>query len=164
MNRRIPYILSLLVLLVLLAACVPGLGQVIEAPTFRVAPEGVVLLSFEPPLIGSGEAVFRVPLVVSNPNALALKLAGLDFDFYVAERRALSSNFPAGLSLAAWGSSPLTLDIRIPLLQGVELLNDIAAIIAGTPTSYRLVGTVTVNVLGGLQTLPKATLVEGIVN
>ena len=152
-----------LLFVLMLSACVPGVGTVVEAPEFSVAGD-LQVLSFSPPLIGSGEVTLRLPLRVFNPNPLTLELSRLDFDFLVNERLALSSAFTDGFALAAQGERDLTLDISIPLSSGVALVADIGALVQGAPTDYRLNGTVTAEILGVVEVFARTTLVAGRIN
>lgn len=151
----------LFLLLFALTGCIPGAQQLVQSPTFVIIDPGAEVLSFELPLLGSGNAVFRLHMQVTNPNTFALNLAGINFDFFVNDKLAISSSFTEGVNLVAGGSSPLVLDITVPLLRGVELVSDISALLAGASTSFALQGTVSVDVFGGVQVLPSATLVSG---
>lgn len=158
--KRLAWLFLVLLLLALLAACAPATSFV-AAPTFRFLPEGSGLVRLEPPGVGSGAAVFRFNLEAANPNAFGVTLAGLDFELAVNGRRAASSRFVGGVSLAPQGTSPLALEVAVPLVEGVALLGDVARLIAGEPTRYTLTGTVTLEVLGMRQRLPSATLAAG---
>ena len=153
----------LLLALATLSSCVPGVGAVVQAPEFSVAGE-LRVLSFSPPLIGSGEVTLRLPLRVYNPNPVRLELSRLDFDFLVNNRLALSSAFTDGFGLAAEGERDLTLDISVPLANGVALVNDIGALVQGAETNYRLDGRVTAEILGVVEVFAKTTLVSGRIN
>lgn len=148
-------------LLMLLSGCAPGAGQLIASPQFRLIREGSGLQRLDPPGVGPAQAVFRFNLEVTNPNPIGLRLAGLEFDLYVNDRRSVRSQFTDGLTLTAQGSSRLTLDVTVPVREGLELMADLIRLIAGEPTGYRLEGTVTVDILGAAQPLPRATLVAG---
>jgi hypothetical protein len=158
--KRLAWLFSLLLLLALLGACAPATGFV-AAPSFRFVPEGSGLVRLEPPGVGAGAAVFRVNLEATNPNAFGVTLAGLDFELALNGRRAAASRFVGGVSLAPQGSSPLALEVAVPLVEGVALLGDLARLIAGESTRYTLTGAVTLEVLGVRQRLPSATLAAG---
>jgi hypothetical protein len=157
--------LALFTLLTLaLSGCVPGLvAPVVQPPTFSIAGE-LQVLSFEPPLIGRGQVVMRLPMNVYNPNAFELGVTRLDFDLLVNSRLAITSSTTQGLTLVSQGSAPFVLDITIPLQSGIQLIADIAALTQGQATTYQLDGSVTANVLNAIQVFAKTTLVSGRVN
>jgi LEA14-like dessication related protein len=152
-------LLGLLGLSVLLSGCIPGASRLISTPTFRIVDAALVQLN--PPGIGDGAATFRLNLEVTNPNAFGLTLAGLEGNFFINDRQAAATQFRGGVSIAAQGTSPLTLDVRVPLVSGLALLGDLAGLIAGSPTRYRVDGVLTIDVLGTQQRLPSVTLVSG---
>lgn len=152
-------LLGLLGLSVLLSGCIPGASRLINTPTFRIVDAALVQLN--PPGIGDGAATFRLNLEVTNPNAFGLTLAGLEGNFFINDRQAAATQFRGGISIAAQGTSPLTLDVRVPLVSGLALLGDLAGLIAGSPTRYRVDGVLTIDVLGTQQRLPSVTLVSG---
>lgn len=162
MKRRCLAILGLL--LWLLTACAPVTGPLLQAPTFRLIGDGSGLVRLDPPGVGSGAAVFRFNLEVTNPNPFALTLAGIDFDLAINGRRAASSSFVGGIALAPRGTSPLALEVSVPLAEGLQLLGDLVRLIAGEPTSYALQGTVIVDLLGARQRLPAVTLASGTIS
>ena len=158
------FLVLFVVLTGLLSACVPGLQPAVQAPTFAVQPEGIDVVSFSPPLLGSGEVVIRLPMTVRNPNAFSMRLARVDFDLFVNERLAVNGAFTDGLTLVPQGSAPLVLDVRVPLSSGLELLSDVVGLVEGEPTSYRLDGRTTVNVFDVVRVFATATLVSGRIN
>ncbi|MGL4610582.1 MAG: LEA type 2 family protein [Trueperaceae bacterium] len=162
MLRVYPYALAL-ILSLLLSGCVPELVPVVQAPGFSVKGE-LQVVSFEPPLIGSGQVVLRLPMEVYNPNTFELSVTRLDFDLSVNSRVAITSSTTQGLSLVSQGSAPFVLDIAIPLKSGIQLIADIAALRQGQTTSYQLDGSVTADVLNAVQVFAKTTLVSGQVN
>ena len=147
----------------LMSSCVPGVQTVVQAPQFSLRGE-LQLVSFEPPLLGAGQVVFRVPLEVYNPNDFEASLSRIDFDFFVNNRLALSSAFSEGISLKAKASSPLGLAVTIPLSSGIALISDISNLIAGQQTLFHLDGRVTIDVFGVAKIFAKTTLVSGQVN
>ena len=153
-------IVALLLLVLLLNACVPGVDTFVRAPNFKLLTQsGLVRLN--PPGVGSPSATFLFNLEVQNPNSFGFSLAGLDFDLFVNGKRSVRGQFTEGFALAANGSTTLPLEVDVPLERGVSLLADLAGLILGEPTRYRVDGTVAVEVLGTRQTLPSATLVSG---
>lgn len=153
-------LLGFLLLSFLLAGCLPGAASAVQAPQFSLTGE-LEVAAFSPPLIGTGEVTLRLPMTVYNPNPVGLALSRVDFDLYVNSRRAVSSAFTEGISLAAQATRPLVLDVTIPLSDSLELLADITALVQGSTTTYRLDGSVTVTVLGVADVFARTTLVAG---
>jgi hypothetical protein len=161
--RRFPPAILFTVLVITLSGCIPGFAPVVQAPSFSISGE-LQVISFEPPLIGRGQVVMRLPMQVYNPNAFELSVTRLDFDLLVNSRLAITSSTTQGLTLASQGSAPFVLDITIPLQSGIQLIADIAALTQGQATTYQLDGSVTANVLNAIQVFAKTTLVSGRVN
>ena len=157
--RRISAAASLVLLLVV-GACAPG-AQVLSPPTFRLAPSGSGFVRIDPPGVGAGTATFRLALTVENPNPVGVRLAGLDGDLYLRERRAAGASFRGGIDLPARGSAPLTLDVVVPLGAADDVLAAISALVGGAPLPYRLDAAVTVDVFGAPQRFPSFTLARG---
>jgi LEA14-like dessication related protein len=149
----------LLLLVVLLAGCVPG-AQLFAPPTFSlvVGDSGVVRL--DPPGIGSGDVTLRLALDVHNPNPIGVRLAGVDGTLFLNGRRVADTAARNGIDLPASGRGRLTLDTTIPLTGATALIADLASMVSGAPTELRLDAAVAVNVFGALQRLPAATLVR----
>ncbi len=163
LRRFLPTVLFTALALTL-SGCIPGLvAPIVQAPSFSIAGE-LQVLSFEPPLIGRGQVVMRLPMQVYNPNAFELSVTRLDFDLLVNSRLAITSSTTQGLTLASQGNAPFVLDITIPLQSGIQLIADIAALTQGQTTTYQLDGSVTANVLNAIQVFAKTTLVSGRVN
>ncbi len=149
-----------LALLALLAGCLPNLNT-LQPPRFTFMPEGSGLLRLDPPGVGEAQAVFRFNLNVQNPNAFGLHLAGLDGQFFLNGRRVAESSFAGEVNLPAGVSSPLALEVRAPLSEGLPLLADLALLLAGRPTEYRVEAR-PILAFGGLeQPLPSFTIVAG---
>jgi hypothetical protein len=153
----------LVVLAFTLSGCIPSFAPIVQAPSFSISGE-LQVISFEPPLIGRGQVIMRLPMQVYNPNAFELSVTRLDFDLLVNSRLAITSSTTQGLMLASQGSAPFVLDITVPLESGLQLIADIAALTQGQATTYRLDGSVTANVLNAVQVFAKTTLVSGRVN
>ncbi len=151
-------------LMLLLSGCIPGVGVVILAPEFRLRPEGLQVIHFTPPIIGSGNLVLRLPMDVYNPNSVSLEVSRIDFDFFVNSRLAINSSFSQGFGIASQRTKTFPLDITIPLLSGVLLVQDLIGLAEGDYTTYRLDGEVTVNVLDVVRIFARTTLIEGAVN
>ena len=163
LRRFLPTVLFTALALTL-SGCIPGLvAPIVQAPSFSIAGE-LQVLSFEPPLIGRGQVVMRLPMQVYNPNAFELSVTRLDFDLLVNSRLAITSSTTQGLTLASQGNAPFVLDITIPLQSGSQLIADIAALTQGQTTTYQLDGSVTANVLNAIQVFAKTTLVSSRVN
>lgn len=143
-----------------ISSCAPA-AALFSAPTFSFVAEGSGLEQLEPPGVGSGEAVFVMNLIATNPNPVGLRLAGLDFDLAINERRVASSSFRGEVELPAGGSSSMTLEVRVPLRAGAPLLGDLVRLIEGAATRYELSGTVTADAYGSRQRLPRAVLASG---
>ncbi len=161
MKRSTVQIAALLLLVLLLNACVPGASSLVKAPKFKLLTQDSGLVRLNPPGVGSPSATFLFNLEVQNPNSFRLSLAGLDFDLFVNEKWSVRGSFTEGLTLEANGSTQLPLEVDVPLERGIGLLADLAGLIIGEPTRYKIDGTVAVEVLGTRQTLPSATLVSG---
>src|SRR5690606_7355533 len=157
--RRIPAIAAIAILL-LVGACAPG-AQVLSPPTFRLDAAGSGFVRIDPPGVGSGTALFRLALVVENPNPVGVRLAGLDGDLYLRDRRAAGASFRGGIDLPARGTAPLTLDVVVPLGAADDVLAAISALVGGAPLPYRLDAAVTVDVFGAPQRFPSFTLARG---
>lgn len=157
--RRIPAIAAIAILL-LAGACAPG-AQVLSPPTFRLDAAGSGFVRIDPPGVGSGTALFRLALVVENPNPVGVRLAGLDGDLYLRDRRAAGASFRGGIDLPARGTAPLTLDVVVPLGAAEDVLAAVSALVGGAPLPYRLDATVTVDVFGAPQRFPSFTVARG---
>jgi LEA14-like dessication related protein len=150
-------------LIITLSGCIPVFGPVVQAPSFSISGE-LQVVSFEPPLIGTGQITLRLPMQVYNPNAFELSLTRIDFDLFVNSRLAITSSTSQGLSLVSQGSAPFVLDIKVPLESGFQLIADFAALTQGQATTYQLDGSVTATVLNAVQVFARTTLVSGRVN
>ncbi len=148
--------------LVFLSACLPRAAS-LEQPTFRPVPESFALVRLDPPGVGSGTATFSLDLEVGNPNPFALSLSELDFVLFINDRRAARGRSAEGVVLPPRGSERLTLDITAPLSEAPELLDDMARLVAGEPTRYRLEGAATVGAFRLRRRLSSVTLASGTV-
>jgi Late embryogenesis abundant protein len=162
MHRFIPGFIFVF-LAIALSGCIPGFAPVVQAPSFSVNGE-LQVVSFEPPLIGRGQVVLRLPMQVYNPNAFELSVTRIDFDLLVNSRLAITSSTTQGLSLVSQGRATFVLDITVPLESGIQLIADIVALTQGQATTYQLDGSVTATVLNAVQVFAKTTLVSGRVN
>jgi LEA14-like dessication related protein len=165
LNPRRFFPLALFTVLALtLSGCIPSfIAPVVQPPTFSITGE-LQVLSFEPPLIGRGQVVMRLPMNVYNPNAFELGVTRIDFDLLVNSRLAITSSTTQGFTLVSQGSAPFVLDITVPLQSGIQLIADIAALTQGQATTYQLDGSVTARVLDVVEVFAKTTLVSGRVN
>lgn len=157
MKRRL---LLFPLLLLALTGCIPALPS-LQAPEFRLIAEGSGLQSINPSGIGTGEAVFIFYLEAYNPTPFTMNMQGLDFDFYINRRYIADGNTATGVVIPAGGRSRLPVEIRLPLENNLTLLSDFIGLVTGQRTSYRIDGTVVLDIFGFQQALPKITLVEG---
>lgn len=167
MKKILSTIFITVTLVVLLPSCIPNLAgtdPVILAPEFRARPEGLQVIDFSPPLIGSGNLVLRLPIDVYNPNSLSLSVSRIDFDFFVNSHLAISSSFSRGFGIEANRTKTFPLDITIPLLSGITLVQDAVNLVGGGYTTYQLDGKVTINILDVVKVFAKTTLLQGSVN
>jgi len=143
-----------------LGACAPG-ARMLSAPTFAIDQAGTGFVRIDPPGVGDGSALFRVALLVTNPNPFGLKLAALDGDLFFNDTRAAALSFRGGLDVPATGTAPLLLDVRVPLGAAPALLEAIASLVGGSSVRYRLDSAVAVDLLGTVQSFPRFTLASG---
>lgn len=148
-------------LLLALVACAPGATSVVAPPTFRVIEAQTSLVKLEPAGIGQGGALIHLELEARNPNPFPLHLAGLDGDFYLGDQRVAGTSFRQGISLSAGGTSRLGLDIEVPVSGAPQLLSQLARLVSGDGTRYRVDATVSVDVLGAPQQFPSLTVAQG---
>lgn len=149
-----------IVLLVLLASCVPG-ASVVQAPTVAVGPDGARLVRLEPPGVGSGSALIRVDLEIGNPNPVGLALAGLDGELFLSGRSVARSRFPGGLTIPARGNAPLTVEVEVPLNGAVGVADAMARLVQGQGVPYRLELALTVEAFGVTQRFPARPVASG---
>ncbi len=154
--------LTALLALSFLPGCIPRASSV-EPPTFRPLPESFTLVQLEPPGVGSGRAMFRLELSVGNPNTFALSLSRLDFTLFINGRRAAQGSSNEAVNLPPNGSERLTLNITVALGEVPEVLGDMARLVAGEPTPYRLEGAATASAFGLSRRYAGVTLAEGLV-
>ncbi len=152
--------LAPLALLALVAACVPS-ANVLSVPTFSVDTERTGFVRIDPPGVGDGSALFRLALEVENPNAIQIKLSGLDGSLFIGNARAATATFRGGVDVPARGRSTLLVDVLVPLGAAPALLESIGSFVGGTPTPYRLEAAITIDVLGTPQRFPEFTLARG---
>lgn len=150
----------LLALCALIAACAPG-ARVIAPPTFTIDAANSGFVRIDPAGIGDGTATFRLALHVHNPNPVSFKLASLDGGLFVQDVRAASISFRGGLEVRANGSSPFTIDVRVPLGAAPALVDSIARLISAQSVRYRVDAAVGVELLGAVQSFPSFTLAQG---
>lgn len=146
--------------LALLVACAPG-AAVLAPPTFQLDAARSGFVTVDPPGVGDGTALFRLALTVVNPNPVNFKLAGLDGDLFLRDARVASTSFRGAVQVAANKSSPLLLDVKVPLGAAPAVLDSIANLVAGNAVPYRFDAAVTIDVLGAPQRFPSFTLARG---
>ncbi len=149
-----------IVLLALLASCVPGVS-VVQAPTISVAPGGARLVRLEPPGVGSGSALIRLDLEIRNPNPVGLTLAGLDGELFLSGRSVATSRFPAGVTIPARGDAPLTLEVAVPLDGAAGVADAMARLVQGQGVPYRLELALEVEAFGVAQRFPARPVASG---
>lgn len=160
-KRRRPVVpIVVAALAALLSACVPS-ANVLSVPTFSLDAASSGFVRIDPPGVGDGTALFRLALEVQNPNAIPIKLAGLDGALYVRNTRAAAATFRGGVDVPARGAAPLIMDVTVPLGAAPALLEALATYVGGAVTPYRLDAAVTIDVLGAPQRFPDFTLVRG---
>lgn len=155
-TRSIRVTLALL-LLASISACVPQL----EPPTFRLVLEGSGLVRFDPPVIGAGEAIFRINLEATNPNTVALTFTDISFDLFINDRVVGQGQTSEKVRLPPTSSERFAVTVTIPLSQVPDLITDIEQLIAGEPTYYRVEGTATAEVVGFQRRLSSVVIAEG---
>lgn len=160
MARRLPLLLTVVLVGAVLGACVPT-ANVLAVPTFTFDAGKSGFVRIDPPGVGEGSALFRLALDVKNPNAIGIKLAGLDGALFLRNTRAATATFRGGIDVPAGGTAPLILDVKVPLGAAPALLDTIATYIGGAATPFRLDAAVTIDVFGAPQRFPDFTLVRG---
>src|SRR5690606_38399195 len=148
--RRSSLLLAVVLLGVMLSACVPT-ANVLSVPTFTLDAAQSGFVRIDPPGIGEGADLFRLTLTVRNPNAIGVRLAGLDGALLLRNTRAATATCRGGIDVPAGGSASLTLDVKVPLGAAPELLDTIATYFGGAATPYRLDAAVTIDVFGAPQ-------------
>lgn len=133
----------------------------LEPPTFSLILEGSGLIAFDPPLIGAGEAVFRLNLEATNPNTVALTFTDITFDLFINDRLAGEGHTTDKVHLPPKGSARFAVTATVPLDQAPELVADIERLLAGEPTHYRIEGTATAEAVGLRRRLTSVVLAEG---
>lgn len=157
---RTSSILALLLLLLPLTGCAPG-AAVLAPPTFQLDGERSGFVSIDPPGVGDASALFRLYLLVGNPNPVAARLSALDGTLNLRDVRAAGTSFRGAVQLPANGAAPLLLDIKVPLGAAPAVMDALAALVAGESVDYRFDAAVTIDVLGSPQRFPAFTLVRG---
>lgn len=137
-------VLTLAVAWLLGGCAVVAPERVVGNLEFELVAEGSGLRRLDLPGIGEGSpaATVRVRTRVSNPNPVAVRIAGLDFDLYVNGNRAGSGSFTGGVELPPRGQTVLDLEVTIGLEGAGRLVADLAEAARGQRTTYRLAGTV----------------------
>jgi len=63
----------------------------------------------------TGELESRLTLNVDNPNGFGLSLGRISYRIYLKDLKALEGVLPEGLTLAAAATSPIPMDLKLPL-------------------------------------------------
>ena len=124
------------------------------SPQFRLLPDTSGLTLLNGPETG-GAAVVSFDLEVTNPNSFALRFAGIDGELFIGSQSVAQDFFPAANSIPAVRSGVVTLEISLPLAERSKLVADMAELISGEATPFRLVGTPVLSYFGIRQTLPQ---------
>lgn len=161
-SRSFILVVLLSALIGTLAACAPS-SSVVSPPTFTFVPAGSGLVRIDPPGVGQGAAVFRVNLMVENPNPVGVRLASLSGDLVLQGVRAASASFTGGLDVGAKKTVPLALDVSIPLVGVPRLLPVLASMVAGAATEVAVDAEVGLSVFGAVQRFPRFTIVRSTV-
>ena len=119
-------------------------------------------MRLKPPGVGSGNTKFRLELSVGNANSFALSLSRLDFTLFIGGRRAAQGSSNEEVSLPPNASKHLTLNVTVALSEVPEVLGDVARLVAGEPTPYRLEGAATASAFGLSRRYAAVTLAEGL--
>ncbi len=160
-SHRLAPVLTFTLMLLVLAACLPGTEAVLAPPSFRLQAVESGLMRLDLATVGAPSASFRLVMDVVNPNPVGVRLASLEGDLYLADVPAAGVRFVDGLDLPARGQARLVLDLRLsgdalPALSGV-----FADALAGRAVTYRLDAEAGVDLLGGVQRFPRTTLLTG---
>ncbi|MCU7842381.1 MAG: LEA type 2 family protein [Candidatus Thiodiazotropha sp. (ex Monitilora ramsayi)] len=110
---RIPLpILVLILFAVSGCATLEQVGQVLEGQTPTAEVKGLRLTQLD---FSGVDLAFDVQ--VDNPNPVGISLSGLDYDLKLLGSRFLTGEQPMGLQVAANGSSPVAVPVRLEFQQ-----------------------------------------------
>lgn len=144
MTRR----LALVVLVALpLASCqtlLTLLSQAFQRPvaTYREATLQSITLD---------DATVAATFDIQNPNAVALDVEGIAYEFALDGKKLFDGQLPGGLQLVPNGKSPLVVPVRVPFAAVPELLTTLAT---KAEAPYTVRATVSVRTPIGLMSLP----------
>jgi hypothetical protein len=120
------------------------LASFIQPPRFEPARDRAAEVRLVAPSLGNtlGGANIRLWTKVSNPNRFGFTLASLSGTLFLDETRAVTSEFPLGIPLAAGGEDIIPIDISINFAELPGLANVVRSALAHQPIAYRFDGTV----------------------
>jgi hypothetical protein len=130
-------------MLVSLSGCAGmGLGQVVQAPSFRVDNSQQAQLRLLPPSPNrpTGGAAVRLYARVSNPNPVGLTLTRLIGNLSLSGREAADVSFPLGVPLQANGEALIPIDISIDFNDVPGLVDVVRNALTGRAINYQLNG------------------------
>lgn len=163
-RQRLALVLTSTLMLLGLAACLPGTEAVLAPPSFRLQADESGLVRLDVAAVTSPSATFRLALDVANPNPIGLRLASLDGDLYLDDVRAARVRFADGLDLPARGQARLVLELTLATDAFPALAGAFGEALAGRAVAYRLEAEAGVDVLGAVQRFPRTTLLAGSVS
>ncbi len=167
MNFHIPAVrLPLLLAATLLVGCAgltTPLPHIVQPPRFEPASQPPEIRMLAPgPTRPSGGAAIRIWTKVTNPNAFAFTLTGLETTLLIEEERAATADFPLGLAVAARRESDVPLDLMVSLSDLPHLRGAVRRAANGLAVAYRLDGTIDVDAGRlGQRTFGPMTLMSG---
>ena len=102
--------------------------------------------------VQTGELDSRLTLTVQNPNSFGLSLGRISYRIYLKDLKALEGILPEGIALVAAGSTPIPMDLKLPLGN----IPSIAQALAKNPESvpYKVEGEVSLTGLLSGITVP----------
>lgn len=124
-------VLPLLILMAAMSGCA-SLSSYVEAPAVSVVGLEVI------PGPGRSAPTLRVELEVSNPNRVALPLAGMTYSMSVNDQRLLSGSTGDLPTIPAFGRARFDVDMTPDLLGGLRLINQLAQAGSSQPLAVHL--------------------------
>ena len=163
-SQRRALVLTFMLMLLALPACLPGTEAVLAPPSFRLQAVESGLMRLDVATVGAPSASFRLVMDVVNPNPVGVRLSSLEGDLYLADVRAADVRFVDGLDLPARGQARLVLDLRLAGDVFPALAGAFADALAGRAVGYRLEAEAGVDLLGVVQRFARTTLLTGSVS
>ena len=109
----------IIILLSLLASC-QALNQVFETP-------GVELVNVSSAGQRGLQQMFNVELGITNPNAYALNLVGIDYEVRLEGFDVIKGALSSVPSIPAYGKNNINVELGVGLIQGLQLLNALSS-------------------------------------